>query len=130
MRLRFDIETRFPQGAHHVTVHRTHHIRFPLYRGHVRLGHNRRKNNAHGRHDLRMCRRGVPLSRRSGNMRNVIRAIPILLPSGRRRAFVGSEPMRYTFPKARLGVIRHPDFHRINPLLQPELLPEAAVTYR
>lgn len=55
---------------------------------------------------------------------------PIPLPSGRRRAFVGSEPMRYTFPKAWLGVIRHPDFHRINPLLQPELLPEAAVTYR
>lgn len=48
--------------------------------------------------------------------------IPIILPSGRRRAFVGVKPMRYTFLKARLGVIRHPDFHRINPLLQPELL--------
>ena len=32
---------------------------------------------------------------------------PIPLPSGRRRAFVGSEPMRYTFPKAWLGVIRN-----------------------
>lgn len=56
--------------------------------------------------------------------------IPIILPSGRRRAFVGVKPMRYTFLKARLGVIRHPDFHRINPQLQPESLPEAAVTYR
>ena len=55
---------------------------------------------------------------------------PIPLPSGRRRAFVGSEPMRYTFLVAWLGVIRLPDFHRINPLLQPELLPEAAVSSR
>lgn len=56
--------------------------------------------------------------------------IPIILPSGRRRAFVGVKPMRYTFLKAWLGVIHYRDFRRINPLLQPELLPEAAVTYR